>query len=103
MKNKEAAPRIQKLRKALDLGREDFARLLGVSLQTVGRWENGQAAPSGLADTLLDSLAKIAASGQSGELLQEFRSGDFGGGSPKAYHRIFALAFGVKTPTPAHR
>ena len=103
MKNKEYALRVQKLRKTLALGREDFARLLGVSLQTVNRWENGLAAPSGLADSLLESLAKVAASGKSSELLADFRSGEFGGGSPKAYHRIFSLAFGIQTPTPAHR
>lgn len=103
MKNKEAGPRVKKLRKALDLGQEDFARLLGVAFQTVNRWENGLAAPSGLAESLLECLAKIVAAGQARELLQDFRSGEFGGGSPKAYHRIFSLAFGIKTPTAAHR
>jgi transcriptional regulator with XRE-family HTH domain len=103
MKNKEAAERVQKLRKALDLSQEAFARLLGVAVQTVNRWENGVAAPSGLADSLLESLGKVVASGQAPTLLEEFRSGEFGGGSSKAFHRIFSLAFGVQTPAHAHR
>jgi len=103
MKNKEVAQSIRRLRDKLGLTQEDFSRLLGVSFQTVNRWENGATTPSGLADSLLDSLAKIVASDQAQELLHEFRSGEFGGGSPKAYHRIFALAFGIKTPVTTHR
>lgn len=103
MKNKEAAERVQKLRKSLGLSQENFARLLGVAVQTVNRWENGLAAPSSLADSLLESLGKVVASGQSPKLLEEFLAGEFGGGSPKAFHRIFSLAFGVQTPMPAHR
>lgn len=103
MKNKEVSLRVRKLRKALDLSQEDFARLLGVAFQTVNRWENGLAAPSGLADSLLECLAKIVAARQASQLLEEFRSGAFGGGSPKAYHRIFSLAFEVETPAPVRR
>ena len=103
VKNKESAHRVRTLRKELGLSQEDFARLLGLAFQTVNRWENGLAAPSGLADSLLESLGKIVASGRSAELIDEFRSGALGAGSSKAYHRIFSMAFGTQPPVPAHR
>ncbi|MBI5244618.1 MAG: helix-turn-helix transcriptional regulator [Elusimicrobia bacterium] len=104
MKTTSVADRVRGLRKALGLNsQEELARLLGVSFQTVNRWENGQATPSGLADSLLDCLHKIVASGQALALVEEFRSGAFGGGSSRAFHRIYSLAFGVPAVEPAHR
>lgn len=91
------AHRVKNLRRKLAVTQEDFSRLLGLSYQTVNRWENDQSAPSGLANSLLSCLEKITAAGQGAELIAEFRSGALGAGSPKAYHRIFALAFGMKS------
>jgi DNA-binding transcriptional regulator YiaG len=103
LEDTESTERVRELRKSLGLSQENFSRLLGVAVQTVNRWENGLAAPSGLADSLLESLGKVVASGQSPKLLEEFLAGEFGGGSPKAFHRIFSLAFGVQPPASAHR
>ena len=36
---------IKRLRKAKDISQEDFAKLLGVSSQSVSRWENGVCYP----------------------------------------------------------
>jgi transcriptional regulator with XRE-family HTH domain len=104
MKTTNVANSVRGLRKALGLeSQEELARLLGVSVQTVNRWENSQASPSGLADSLLECLHKIVASGQAAALMEEFRSGAFGGGSPRAYHRIFSMSFGVPAGEPARR
>ncbi len=48
--------RIHKLREALDLTQEAFARELGVSFTTVSRWENGHGTPSPLAKRRLEEL-----------------------------------------------
>lgn len=42
-----------KVRHELNLTQDDFARLLGVSLATVRKWERGTDQPSGAAKTLL--------------------------------------------------
>lgn len=40
---------IQELREAFDLSQEGLARLLGVSVRTVSRWESGDSLPHSLA------------------------------------------------------
>ncbi|MCI2429293.1 helix-turn-helix domain-containing protein [Candidatus Acetothermia bacterium] len=40
---------VQELREALGLSQEDFARLLGVSVRTISRWESGASLPHPLA------------------------------------------------------
>lgn len=49
---------IRQLRLATGLSQEDFARELGISFATVNRWENNKAAPSRLAQRLLDKCKK---------------------------------------------
>ncbi len=50
--------RIHKLREALELTQEAFARELGVSFTTVSRWENGHGTPSPLAKRRLEELRR---------------------------------------------
>jgi len=51
---------IKKLRQALNLSQEKFARELGVTTGTVLRWELGRTSPSPLAQEKLVRLAKKA-------------------------------------------
>ena len=37
--------RIEEIRKSKGIRQEDFAKALGVSRQTIGKWESGQAVP----------------------------------------------------------
>lgn len=50
---------LKSLRLALDLSQERFARLVGVSVRTVARWEAGDTVPSPLAERQLDSLVRL--------------------------------------------
>ena len=47
---------IKKIREALGLTQEQFARRLGVSFVTVNRWENSKAIPSTMAIALIRQL-----------------------------------------------
>lgn len=47
---------IRELRKAYDLTQENFARLVGVTLSTVAKWEAGETKPSPLAAKILEQL-----------------------------------------------
>ncbi len=47
---------ISYIRKKLNITQEKFAQLLGVTLNTVGRWERGLSKPSPLALTRIESL-----------------------------------------------
>jgi putative transcriptional regulator len=47
-----------KIRREINVTQEGFARLLGVSLGTVRKWERGTIQPSGAARTLLRIAAK---------------------------------------------
>ncbi|MGJ5674605.1 MAG: helix-turn-helix domain-containing protein [Nostochopsis sp.] len=47
---------IRELRKRLGLSQEQLARQLGVSFQTVNRWENGRATPSQMGMKLIEQL-----------------------------------------------
>ena len=93
------AEQVKWLRKSLDMSQEELGRMLGLSFQTVNRWENGQTKPSSLAESLLDCLAKIVAAKRGGLLIDEYRRGDLGAGGSRAYSRIFSLAFEAE-PTP---
>lgn len=44
---------IRELRQRLNLSQERFAQQLGVSFQTVNRWESGKANPSPMATQLI--------------------------------------------------
>ena len=46
-------PNAKSIRNKLDLSRENFAALIGVSKRTVEKWEQGVARPSGAARSLL--------------------------------------------------
>ena len=54
--------RIRRLRVKYELTQTRMAKIMGVSLATVNRWENGQSRPSRLAwqRALQDSLRKLA-------------------------------------------
>jgi HSP20 family protein len=52
--------RIRKLRAGLDLSQERFAQLLGVSLQTVRRWESGLTRPLPIISLRLNELEQQA-------------------------------------------
>lgn len=47
---------LKKLREWQSLSQEGLARLLGVSVRTVVRWENGQSKPSPLATQKLEAI-----------------------------------------------
>lgn len=49
---------IKDLRKKLAISQEEFARRLGVSLQTISRWELGKTKPSQMARRLLDDMER---------------------------------------------
>ncbi len=55
---------IKGLREALGLTQEAFARKLGVSYQTVNRWENAKRVPTGLYLKALEQLQRKAAKTQ---------------------------------------
>ncbi len=54
--NKTLAVQLKELRGSQLLSQEAFARLLGVSVRTVVRWENGKTNPSPLAHTKLREI-----------------------------------------------
>jgi transcriptional regulator with XRE-family HTH domain len=91
--------KIQKLRKALGLSQERLAQLIGVSFQTVNRWEGNLSVPTGPAALVIQSLEKIVASGKADALLAELEAGNLAGGTGPTYHRIFSMAFGMPQGT----
>jgi DNA-binding transcriptional regulator YiaG len=56
---------VREIRKRLGISQEQLARELGISFQTVNRWENAKATPSQMAIKLLK--AKVSAMGKEGE------------------------------------
>ena len=52
---------IERLRERLHIGREDFARIIGVNPSTEWRWRQGLAAPRGLAQSRLVQFAELGA------------------------------------------
>lgn len=57
-KPKAAALDVKTLRRRLGLTQEDLARTLGVSWETVSRWENGRTRPSRLALRAIQDLER---------------------------------------------
>ncbi len=51
---------VKEMRKDFGLSQERFAHLIGVSLQTVNRWEKGWSKPSILAEERIDSIKRGA-------------------------------------------
>jgi transcriptional regulator with XRE-family HTH domain len=50
---------IERLRERLHLGREDFARIIGVNPSTEWRWRQGLAVPRGLAQSRLVQFTEL--------------------------------------------
>lgn len=90
-----SSKRVKKLRKSLGLSQEGLARLIGVSFQTVNRWENGVSEPSDITSLIINSLEKVVASGEAGKIMEEVKSGRLAGGSGPLFQRIFSVAFGL--------
>jgi len=61
------ATEIEPLRKALGLSRDKMARNLGITVQTIFRWEHGQVKPSPLAMERLEQLKRELEGKQSPE------------------------------------
>lgn len=89
--------RIKRVRDAIGLSQQALSNLIGVTVVTVNRWENGEASPRGPAGLVIECLEKIVATDKVGELREELRSGRLAGGTAPAYHRIFSMAFGLPT------
>ena len=51
-----AKQEVAAVRQRLKLSRPDFARLLGVDLRTIYRWENGESEPSGPGEAVLNGI-----------------------------------------------
>lgn len=47
---------LREVRKQLGISQEDLARELGVSFNSINRWENGKVAPSKLAQNQIEAL-----------------------------------------------
>ena len=90
--------RIRRLRTALGLSQEKLARLIGVSFQSVNRWENGASTPAGPTDLVLETLEKIAAAGKAGDIRRGLSAGTLEGGTGETYHRLFSMAFAAPEP-----
>lgn len=56
MAEASTADEIRKLREALGMTQEEFAREVGVSFSTVSRWETGRGSPSPLARRQIEEL-----------------------------------------------
>ncbi|MBI4336269.1 MAG: helix-turn-helix domain-containing protein [Chloroflexi bacterium] len=65
--------RIKELRLRLGLSQERFARLLGVSLQSVHRWESGQGKPLPIIRLKLEELQRAGLQGGIGVTIEEKR------------------------------
>ena len=56
---------LRELRRQLGISQEDLARELGVSFNSINRWENGKVSPSKLARTQLETfIEKMASNGK---------------------------------------
>ncbi len=92
------ARRARKLREGLQLTQERFAQLVGVTFQTVNRWEDGDAEPSGPTAAVLDALDKIVGGGKAPELLRALAAGEIAAGTGPGYAKLFSMAFGFSEP-----
>ncbi len=57
-KNKMTIDEIKEVRMKAKLSQERFAKKLGITFQTMNRWENGHAKPSKMAIILLQNFMK---------------------------------------------
>lgn len=51
-------PEVRKIRQQYALSQQDFARLFGISLRTLQKWEQGSRLPQGPAKILLSVISK---------------------------------------------
>jgi putative transcriptional regulator len=51
-------PEVKAIREQYLLSQQDFARLFGISVRTLQRWEQGSRLPQGAAKVLLNVIAK---------------------------------------------
>jgi transcriptional regulator with XRE-family HTH domain len=68
--------RIQKIRKALGMSQDDFARVLWVTYSTLSRWERGYAVPFGLHLRILKQLENQVARPAFKKTLRDPRADD---------------------------
>ncbi len=51
-------PEVKEIRQQYSLSQQDFARLFGISVRTLQKWEQGSRFPQGPAKVLLNVIAK---------------------------------------------
>ena len=68
--------RIQKIRKALGMSQDDFARVIRVTYSTLSRWEHGYAVPFGLHLRILEQLENQVARPAFKKTLRDPRADD---------------------------
>lgn len=78
-----------RVRTGLGLGRESFARLLGVAVASIHRWERGDTGPSGPVLQFYRAAKSALDRGVSPEELLA----DVGGDPGRVLARVFALGF----------
>lgn len=83
---------IKRIRKSLGLTQTEFAGLVGVSFQTVNRWEGGHFDPSGCPSFFIGALEKIIKEG-SADILLNHMSGLIPA-SGYSYFKVFSMAYG---------
>ena len=59
MAKPSSAEQVRGIRVSLRLSQQRFAELLGVTVMTVSRWENGSAAPKRLSELFLSFLGNV--------------------------------------------
>ncbi|HZU98888.1 MAG TPA: helix-turn-helix domain-containing protein [Planctomycetota bacterium] len=93
-KPKKFSERIRSVRGSLDLTRERFAQLMGVSLATVNRWELEDVIPSSPTHAIVEGLELAIQRGRGQLIREQFLSGALGAaGGPKLYHFIYRSAY----------
>lgn len=56
MTQEKSGPEIREFRQKMDFTQEELAHMLGVTVSTVNRWENGHTKPSKLAQQSLERI-----------------------------------------------
>lgn len=56
MTQEKSGPEIREFRQKLNMTQEELAHMLGVTVSTVNRWENGHTKPSKLAQQSLERI-----------------------------------------------
>ena len=91
---KMPAGKIRKIRKAVGLTQEEFARFLWVTYSTLNRWEAGRAVPSGLPLRILCLLERKLSSRPFQAVLQDPRASD----PTFLLYRLLHSTFGRRQP-----